>query len=153
MFLKNGDEEDIVILKGFDLLNIVFFGMSLIDENEKKKYKNEYFKYILKYQILCKQMFCFGNIVDGGWDICYDVQFCLKFLCIVYLFGINYDFFFDEDMEKIYGCDVFCFDFSMKIIDYKYLDYISFYNVGLDDRNKEVMVSGEIWKFKILRII
>lgn len=153
MFLKNGDEEDIVISKGSDLPNIAPLGTSPIDENEKKKYKNEYLKYISKHQILCKQMLRLGNIVDGGWDICHDVQFRPKPPCIVYSFGINYDFSFDEDMEKTYGCDVFCFDPSMKTADYKHSDHISFYNVGLGDRNKEVTVSGETWKLKTLRTI
>lgn len=154
MFLRNRDgEEKIVMSKGSDLPNIAPLGTNYIDENEKKKYKNEYLKYISKHQILCKQMLRLGNIVDGGWDICHDVQFRPKSPCIVYSFGINYDFSFDEDVEKTYGCDVFCFDPSMKTADYKHSDHISFYNVGLGDRNKEITVSGEKWKLKTLRTL
>lgn len=154
MFLRNrDDEEDIVMSKGSDLPNTAPLGTNYIDEKEKKKYKNEYLKYISKHQILCKQMLRLGNIVDGGWDICHDVQFRPKSPCTVYSFGINYDFSFDEDMEKTYGCDVFCFDPSMKTADYKHSDHISFYNVGLGDKNKEITVSGETWKLKTLRTL
>lgn len=153
MFLRNREETDIAMSKGSDLPDIAPLGTSSIDENEKKKYKTEYLKYISKHQILCKQMLRLGNIVDGGWDICHDVQFRPKPPCIVYSFGINYDFSFDEDMEKTYGCHVFCFDPSMKTADYKHSDHISFYNVGLGDTNKEITVNNEKWKLKTLRTL
>lgn len=56
-------------------------------------------------------------------------------------------------LTKIWRKLTFCFDPSMKTADYKHSDHISFYNVGLGDRNKEVTVSGETWKLKTLRTI
>ena len=153
VFLRNPKEKEAVMVKEVGLPNMSSLGNKPVDEREKLKYQDTYLKYISKHQTLCKQMLRLGNIVDGGWDICHDAQFRPKSPCIVYSFGINYDFSFDEDVEKTYGCDVFCFDPSMKTSDYRHSDHIMFYNVGLGEENKEISVSGERWKLKTLRTI
>lgn len=136
-----------------DLLKEVLVGIIVLIKDEVLKYQERYVRYIFKYQYLCKQMVCLGNIVDGGWDVCYDVQFCLKYLCIVYLIGISWDFLFDEDIVNIYGCDVFLFDFSMDIDDFRYFDCIMFYNVGFGVKVSEIMVKDLKWEIKNLQII
>ena len=153
VFLRNPKEKEAVIVYAVGLPNMSPLGNKPVDVREKLQYQDTYLKYISKHQILCKQMLRLGNIVDGGWDICHDAQFRPKSPCIVYSFGINYDFSFDEDVEKTYGCDVFCFDPSMKTSDNRHSDHIMFYNVGLGGENKEISVNGEQWKLKTLRTI
>jgi hypothetical protein len=117
------------------------------------RYQEIFAKSILRHSFLCKQMLRLGNIVDGGWDVCHDFRFRPKSPCIVYSFGISYDFSFDEDMEKTYGCDVFSFDPSMNTGNYRHSEHITFYQVGLGDKVSEIEVKGNKWKIKNLMTI
>ncbi|KAK3083928.1 hypothetical protein FSP39_005495 [Pinctada imbricata] len=111
--------------------------------------------YISKHQILCSQVRRMGNIVDGGWDICNDVQFRPKPPCLVYSFGISFDFSFDEAMEKVYGCEVYSFDPSMGTGNCEYSKRIHFYEVGLEDKEGYITgkEKGETWEVKRLKTI
>ncbi|XP_048739266.2 uncharacterized protein LOC125653733 isoform X1 [Ostrea edulis] len=151
LFRKNTN--DSTPSREIDLPKISPLGTSPIDKQEMMKYQDIYLRYISKHQILCKEMLRLGNIVDGGWDICHDVRFRPGSTCIVYSFGIDYDFSFDEDMEKTYGCDVFSFDPSMNMDDHKHSDHIRFYRVGLGDKNKDIWVGGKKWKIETLKTI
>lgn len=128
-------------------------GTTALTKDEVLKYQERYARYILKHQYLCKQMVRLGNIVDGGWDVCHDVQFRPKHPCIVYSIGISWDFSFDEDIANTYGCDVFSFDPSMDTDDFRYSDRIMFYNVGLGAKVSEITVKDSKWKIKNLQTI
>ena len=136
-----------------DLPMVAPFGTKSLPKEDVLRYQEEYAKYITKHQILCKQMLRLGNIVDGGWDICHDAQFRPKSQCTVYSIGISWDFSFDEDMERTYGCDVFSFDPSMNTDDFQRSEHIKFYNVGLGDKVTEIEVKGSKWKIKNLKTI
>ena len=56
-----------------------------------------------------------GNVGDGGWEICDDPAVRPAHDCIVYSFGINWDFTFDDYVAKVYGCHVYAFDPSMEM--------------------------------------
>ena len=72
---------------------------------------------------------------DGQKAVCLDKNVApLPGKCIIYSFGINYEWSFDEAMEQ-YGCKVFAFDPSMKTTDYQYSKAISFYNLGLGGKS------------------
>lgn len=129
------------------------FGTTALSQDEVLKYQERYARYISKHQYLCKEMVRLGNIVDGGWDVCHDVQFRPKRPCTVYSIGISWDFSFDEDIANTYGCDVFSFDPSMNTNDFKYSDRIMFYNVGLGAKVSEITVKGSKWKIKNLQTI
>ncbi|XP_052788589.1 probable methyltransferase-like protein 24 [Mya arenaria] len=94
-----------------------------------------YWKFINRLQVLCKDVIRVGNLQDGGKEICIDEQYKPKPPCLVYSFGINNQFDFDEDINRLFECDVFCFDPSMKKESFRKADHIWFYNWGLGGEN------------------
>ncbi|XP_052774142.1 probable methyltransferase-like protein 24 [Mya arenaria] len=72
-----------------------------------------YHKYINTVQVLCKRIVRIGNLGEGGWEVCEDPDVKPSRPCLVYSFGINNDFSFDDMAADRYGCDVYSFDPSM----------------------------------------
>ena len=68
--------------------------------------------------------------------------------CIVYSFGINNEWSFDEAMAE-YGCQVFSFDPSMDVGDHNRSQQIHFFNFGLGDRNHVKVSDDGIKNFTI----
>ena len=89
--------------------------------------------------------------VDGQYPVCLDPEVkpisSKEKRCIVYSFGINDDWSFDEALEK-YGCDVFAFDPSMNKTDHNHSENIHFYSIGLGDENYITAVDS--WKLMTL---
>ncbi|XP_045157928.1 probable methyltransferase-like protein 24 [Mercenaria mercenaria] len=73
-----------------------------------------YHSYINQAQVLCRHIVRIGNLGDGGWEICEDQEFRPSPPCLVYSFGINDDFSFDDHMADRFNCMVHSFDPSMK---------------------------------------
>ena len=69
--------------------------------------------------------------------------------CLIYSFGINNEWSFDDTMEK-YGCEVFAFDPSMNQPDQDRTEKIHFFNVGLGDKD---YTTQKGWKIKSLSSI
>ncbi|XP_059178740.1 probable methyltransferase-like protein 24 [Physella acuta] len=82
---------------------------------------------------LCRRKFRMGNIGDGGWEICDDPDIRPRAPCIIYSLGINFDFSFDDDAARLYGCHVYSFDPSMEKEkdQYNRSDRVHFYKIGL----------------------
>lgn len=89
----------------------------------------------------------FGGVVvdpptgmDGQKAVCMDRSVAPRPMnCLVYSFGINNEWSFDEAMED-YGCQVLAFDPSMNVDDHDHSAGIHFYNIGIggaDDFNEE----------------
>ncbi|KAK3086827.1 hypothetical protein FSP39_024138 [Pinctada imbricata] len=122
-------------------------------------FEKMFVKYISKHQTFCEQVRRMGNIRDGGWDICNDIKYRPKSPCLVYSFGINNDFSFDEAMEKVYGCDVYSFDPSMGIGDHRHSKRIQFFRTGIGAYDSEsgsenrTTKSNKTWKLKRLQTI
>ena len=73
---------------------------------------------------------------DGQKAVCLDSTVAPKEdRCLVYSFGINNDWTFDEAME-LYGCRVFSFDPSMNQPDHNHSRAIRFYRMALDSVNQ-----------------
>lgn len=94
-----------------------------------------YHRYVNTKQETCNRMVRVGNIQDGGWDICDDERYRPKSDCKVLSFGINNDFSFDDDISRRYGCQVHCFDPSMKVGDHRRSSYIYFHATGLSSED------------------
>jgi hypothetical protein len=93
----------------------------------------------------CQLTYDFGGVLDQIWSstgidgqkaVCIDPEVTPeRDDCLVYSFGINNEWSFDEDMEK-YGCEVFAFDPSMGMDNHDHTSAIHFYNWGLGDRDE-----------------
>ncbi|XP_071083168.1 probable methyltransferase-like protein 24 [Haliotis cracherodii] len=106
-----------------------------------------YHSYLDNVDIMCSRKLRMGNLGDGGWEICDDREYRPVKPCIVYSFGINFDFTFDDDTAKNYECGVFSFDPSMKKNSYQRSARVRFLNVGIDRENT---VNGQHWEMHTL---
>ncbi len=78
--------------------------------------------------------------IDGQKAVCIDPHVAPNPAdCLVYSFGINDEWSFDEQMEK-FGCQVFAFDPSMAKGQHDHSPGIHFYDWGLADRDE---IDGE----------
>ncbi|KAK2717612.1 uncharacterized protein LOC136038959 [Artemia franciscana] len=76
--------------------------------------------------------FYFKNYFDGNKTLCLDndVMPDPNGKCLIYSFGVNKDWSFEEAMQA-YGCKVLAFDPSIGKKPFKYSDKIHFYDFGL----------------------
>ncbi|XP_025076184.1 uncharacterized protein LOC112553288 isoform X1 [Pomacea canaliculata] len=76
----------------------------------------------------------------GNWPVCFDDNLVPQNNCLVYSFGINYDFRFDDAMAAI-GCTVYSFDPSMlDTDDHKRGDRVFFKRIGISDKDDDRFV-------------
>ncbi|XP_045034862.1 uncharacterized protein LOC116936255 [Daphnia magna] len=74
--------------------------------------------------------------MDGQKAICLDPIVAPRpDRCIVYSFGINYEWSFDDAMD-LYGCKVFSFDPSMNVSNHGRSENIVFYQMALNNADK-----------------
>lgn len=80
--------------------------------------------------------FLFG--IDGQKAVCMDPEIMpLAGKCIVYSFGINNDWSFEEMIDR-YGCDVYAFDPSLNMTTRKCNDSnIRYFHLGLGDHEEQ----------------
>lgn len=89
--------------------------------------------------------------LDGQKSVCLDpVEVAPKpGNCLVYSFGINDEWSFDDAMEQ-YGCQIFAFDPSMKLGDHKRSEMIQFYKMGIGIKDH---INNAKWKINTLQTI
>ncbi|KAL4218775.1 hypothetical protein ACF0H5_021362 [Mactra antiquata] len=121
-----------------------------LDKLDEPTLMKIYWKYINMLQILCKDVIRVGNLNDGGKEICVDNGFKPQAPCLVYSFGINNMFDFDNSIVNTFGCDVHCFDPSMKNETRRLSEHVWFYKWGLGGRNH---VNNKNWEIKTLDTI
>jgi len=90
--------------------------------------------------------------IDGMKSVCMDPALAPDpSNCLVYSFGINYEWSFDKDLEG-YGCQVYAFDPSMFQSDYDYFERIHFFREGIGHRDIAT-TSENGWKLSTLESI
>ncbi len=105
----------------------------------------------------CRLAHDFGGVMkinpsglDGQKTICIDPNIAPRgYQCLVYSFGINNEWSFDENMER-YGCEVYSFDPSMGAEDHDHNAGIHFYSWGLGNRDG---IINDHWKIFSLSTI
>ncbi|XP_070209451.1 probable methyltransferase-like protein 24 isoform X2 [Littorina saxatilis] len=120
------------------------------DETTLKTYSAErlsaiYHSYLDNTDIICHRKLRMGKVGDGGWEICDDYEWRPVQPCIIYSFGINNDFSFDDQSGTTYGCDVYAFDPSMKAKTYKRSDRVMFYSVGIGGKSGDPERNKKGW--------
>lgn len=114
--------------------------------------RSVYNEYISSVQFHCKHVVRMGKINDGGWDVCHDfmLKSHMKSPCIVYSFGIENDFSFDDDISNTYGCRVYAFDPSMGVEDYQRSEKVYFFNKGLHNHKRVIKKGRMYWNMDSL---
>ncbi|XP_052761142.1 uncharacterized protein LOC128203664 [Mya arenaria] len=105
-----------------------------------------YHRYLENVQYMCRRKVRLGNYEDGGWDICDDAHFRPPKPCIIYSFGINNDFSFDDAAIKHFGCSVYSFDPSMHMDDHQRSDKIYFHSIGISDKDEVIKANTDEWQ-------
>ncbi|XP_076812207.1 uncharacterized protein LOC143459115 [Clavelina lepadiformis] len=114
--------------------------------------------YIYQRQYHCTESKYLGGLTsgpyigDGAYDLCVEKQFWPqggdKGKCLVYSFGINNDFSFDDEMAKL-GCEVHSFDPSMTLADNSVTNTgVIFHKIGISNEDKNSGFNG--WKMRTL---
>ncbi|KAK3092809.1 hypothetical protein FSP39_007458 [Pinctada imbricata] len=91
---------------------------------------------IIQYH--CKEFVRVGKTTDGGWDVCIDPKYAPRKPCIVYSFGIAFDWSFDESMAKTFGCKVYSYDPSMDLPIHSHSPGVYFYNIGISSKDTSI---------------
>jgi len=133
-------------LQPFSLNHLHYSAETLTDAQAEVRF----YELVTPHQIECKDQIRLGNIGDGGWDMCVSGIYNPHGYCLVYSFGINNDFTFDDAVGDQYHCEVHSFDPSMKVDDHKRNEYVNFHKLGLLNEDK-ITRSG--WKVATLQTI
>ncbi|XP_042909288.1 probable methyltransferase-like protein 24 [Parasteatoda tepidariorum] len=91
------------------------------------------------------------NRLDGDKIICQDLGMTLRPPCLVYSFGGNDEWSFEEEVVK-FGCEVYTFDPSLKMSSHKHKANIWFHPFGISDFNEDRFLRKELvtWKMRTL---
>ncbi|TPX47404.1 hypothetical protein SeLEV6574_g02684 [Synchytrium endobioticum] len=99
--------------------------------------------YLLKRTVRCAEKAIVGGWVadnrtwgdpnqpEGAWPVCADTFKNRVGSCLVYSFGINNDFSFDDQVAEKYGCQVHAFDPSMAAPSHQRSPKVMYWNVGV----------------------
>ncbi|XP_054716928.1 probable methyltransferase-like protein 24 [Uloborus diversus] len=91
------------------------------------------------------------NRTDGDKVLCQDSGHPLGPSCLVYSFGGNDEWSFEEAAER-FGCQVFTFDPSMKLDNHQHKPNIWFYRLGISNFNEDRFLLKQMmtWRMRTL---
>ncbi|XP_063419330.1 probable methyltransferase-like protein 24 [Mytilus trossulus] len=106
---------------------------------------------------------CPNLINRGNWHDCNSSPFIARKQCLVYSFGINYDFRFDDAMARV-GCEVHSFDPSMgNTTKHIRKSEVHFHPIGIGGKSNDAIIPRmdqytkkhpkKTWKVRTLRQI
>ncbi|CAL4067937.1 unnamed protein product, partial [Meganyctiphanes norvegica] len=113
----------------------------------------QFFNYIHRKSFDCKKLVHYGGsarkqplslskFIDGDKPLCEDALFPFpRNDCIVYSFGINEEWSFDEAMAAK-GCQVHSFDPTMEVGDHQHSPGVRFHNLGIGGTKGMVSIEG-----------
>ncbi|KAK7100582.1 probable methyltransferase-like protein 24 [Littorina saxatilis] len=131
-----GDHPDLTFLRKYGKVKPAGVISGLPTEEElqnmtKKELTYIYHSHLDNVDYQCHRKLRLGSAADGGWGVCDDYEFGLIWPCVVYSFGIANDFSFDDDVAKLYRCNVFSFDPTMRSKEHMRSTKVRFLKVGL----------------------
>uniref|UniRef100_A0A2C9M419 Methyltransferase domain-containing protein n=1 Tax=Biomphalaria glabrata TaxID=6526 RepID=A0A2C9M419_BIOGL len=103
---------------------------------------------------------CTDIVAVGNYDICQDSRFIIKPSCLVYSFGIDFRYSFDDAMSNL-GCEVHSFDPSMGVETHKRANNSTFHNIGISHSNNDSFAprqdkfvkTPQVWKMRTLQTL
>ncbi len=105
--------------------------------------EDAYYKRLEGVHLKCTPVPHVGRSGDGGWEVCMAPAFKPKPGCVVYSFGVNNIWEFDESMARDYGCTVRAFDPSMASADHTHSPGpVNFYKLGLGGTARKLPKNG-----------
>lgn len=111
----------------------------LSESSSYTEVEDEFYRRMTTVHARCSPMPRLGRYGDGGWDTCLAKSFRPEKKCLVYDFGVDNVWEYDEFMAQHYGCTVRAFDPSMTEDDFLHIPGpVHFYNVGLGGSNRQL---------------
>ncbi|XP_076457054.1 putative methyltransferase-like protein 24 isoform X1 [Babylonia areolata] len=108
--------------------------------------------YLDNTEVTCRNI-RLGHAGSGGYETCDDYRYRPIKPCVVYDFGIRYDFSFSDDAAKLYGCKVYAFDPSMKADTHQRSANVWYYKIGIGGPKHQIpknTSSRALWEIKTL---
>lgn len=113
--------------------------------------EDAYYKRLGDVHVKCDRAPHVGRAGNGGWDVCMAPGFKLHKPCLVYSFGVNDVWGFDESLARDYGCVVRAFDPSMSANSHVHEPGpVNFYKLGLDGANTTLSNGWKMLTFESL---
>ncbi|XP_005107580.1 methyltransferase-like protein 24 isoform X2 [Aplysia californica] len=110
--------------------------------------------YLDNIDTICKRKLRMGYVGDGGWEICDDSGIRPKqHDCLVYSFGVVNEFSFEDDVSRLYDCEVHSFNPLASGDDYNRSKKIQAHSFSIG-RNSEISEDGkELYTLPDIRTI
>jgi hypothetical protein len=134
-------------------LQLIFQGNSTAVVTQSMSHKeadSNFFNFVSYLHYHCEDYIRLGNSFDGGWDMCVVGPYQpTRHHCLIYSFGISWDFSFDDAASIKLGCTIRAFDPSMTDTpDHRRGPNIWFYQVGIGGQDSDMDSRG--WKLRTL---
>lgn len=126
---------------------------SEIDKMDEDTLYLTFDRYINQKQAECKQISRAGPSNDYGKNICLDHWKSPNTNCLVYSFGSQFKFGFENAIIKSYQCEVHTFDPSMSTEGRVIPKGINFHLTGLSGKDENTTIQDRIWQMRTLSTI